>query len=135
MLSGYQVEVVGFDTEDGAICWDCARDQYGSLVVEKQRMGLTTSVSRDELSPIIRYTAQEAATGAGYHCGCADELEDDPPKAEDAPEDWTGPVDEGYYGSPELDADGNTFLPWRSNIYHESCATFPCDNCGEDLAS
>jgi hypothetical protein len=136
MLSGYQVEVVGFfDNDDlgGAVCWQCALDQYGTLIVEKRRMGLTASV---KLEPISRYTAGEYASENGYHCGCADDSEVEIPRDGEEPEGYEGPVDAGYYGLPMLNTTTNKVeSPWHPLFYHEACATFNCDNCGEDMAS
>jgi len=126
MLSGYQVEVVGFHTDNGPICYDCAVKAYCSLTVEKQAIGLGTSVPREELLPIIRYEAGEAASENGYHCGCADDMDEDPPRAGEEPEDYEGPVDDGYESSDGV---------WRSSIYHEACARFDCTECGEDMVS
>jgi hypothetical protein len=128
MLSGYQVEVVGFHTDEGPICWDCARERLGSLTVERARMGLSTGMG-EHFAPLSRYEAHEASGEAGYHCGCVDEAEDIP-KASEAPEGYEGPVDDGYWSNNGVDEP-----VWRESIYHEACARYDCTECGEDLAS
>jgi hypothetical protein len=131
MLSGYQVEVVGFNTENGPLCYDCAVKDYGVLAIEKLSMGLTTSIGRT-VHPVIRYEAGEAAAENGYYCGCADDLDHDPPKAGEEPEGYEGPLDEGYYAYPNVG--GKVEAQWHSHIYHEACATYDCVDCGENLA-
>lgn len=124
MLTGYQVEVVGFFTDHGPICWDCARAEHGSLTVERARMGLSTGMGF--FDPIIRYTADEYASENGFHCGCADDLDHDPPKAGEEPEGYDGVVDHGWE---------NENGEWRSHYYHEACARLDCYECGEDISS
>lgn len=134
MLSGYQMEVVGFHTEDcEAICYACAVGEYGSLVIEKQAMGMTTSVPTEKLRPVVRYEAQEAAGENGYHCGCADDSEVEIPRRGEEPEGYPtdAPVDEGYYRTGTIGREGG----WQPLVYHELCAVYRCDRCGEDMAS
>lgn len=55
MLTGYQCEVVAFQTDGEFICYDCAVKEWSTVRVEKIERGLDSF----DVSPIIRYTLDE----------------------------------------------------------------------------
>lgn len=119
MLTATQVEVVGFITDGGIICRDCATSRFGEMGVAAVEEGIAEFLPRD-VSPICRFELDHiVGEDAAEH---ANEVVGTP---------WFPGYDET---EAEMEARVEHNRRWDEEYQRIADLGYACDDCGEGIS-